>query len=296
MTIENADAFFAWDVSSYLALFLIIAFTIVSLDYLFFNKTPSETTPSPESEKKNVKQFIYFALFLRFKKDEKYLNRPKIVQWSAEFFPVLLLVFALRGFVVEPFSIPSNSMMPTLLTGDFIAVSKFNYGINIPVLNKQIIEFSKPKRGDVIVFRYPNYEKDKNYQGVDFIKRIIGIPGDRLVYQLDRLRINGTKIKYENFEDYQGVESGKAMTGFKHRRELLGDNPHDILLSPNHHSKGVEITVPAGHYFVMGDNRTRSSDSRFWGFVPEEYIIGKAFGIWMHYDDSLKPERLGSFD
>jgi signal peptidase I len=294
MTLENASSFLAWDVSSYLALFLIVAFAIVSLDYLFFNK--NEKIIHPTQDKTGFKKFVYFVMFLRFNKNEKYINRPKIVQWSAEFFPVLLLVFVLRGFIVEPFRIPSNSMMPTLLTGDFILVSKFGYGINIPVLNKQIIEFNEPERGDVIVFRYPNYEKKDTYRGADFIKRIVGIPGDKITYRADHLRVNNKSIKYEDFADYQGVESGKLMTGFKHKRELLGNNPHDILLAPNDFSKGIEVNVPEGHYFVMGDNRSRSSDSRFWGFVPKEYIIGRAFGIWMHYDESLKFDRVGGFD
>ncbi len=294
MTIDNAAPFFAWDVSSWLALFLITAFIIVSLDHLFFNKSSSSSAAN--AKKTGLAKWIYFILFLRFNKNEKYANRPKIVQWSAEFFPVLLLVFVLRGFVVEPFRIPSNSMMPTLLTGDFILVSKFDYGITIPVINKKIVEFKKPDRGDAVVFRYPNYEKNAQYKGADFIKRVVGIPGDTVVYHNDHLRVNDTKIAYEDFDDYQGVESGKEMTGFKHKRELLENNPHDILLDPNQTSRGVKAVVPPGHYFVMGDNRSRSSDSRFWGFVPESYIIGKAFGIWMHYDESLKLDRIGSFD
>ncbi|WP_428087201.1 signal peptidase I [Candidatus Thioglobus sp.] len=294
MTLENASPFFAWDVSSYLALFLVTAFLIVSLDHLLFNKPVKEGQSN--SNKKGFLKLIYFAAFLRFNKSEKYLNRPKIVQWSAEFFPVLLLVFVLRGFVVEPFRIPSNSMMPTLLTGDFILVSKFDYGISIPILNKKIIEFKKPQRGDVIVFRYPNYEKNAKYQGADFIKRVIGVAGDEVIYHEDQLQVNGEKINHTDYANYQGVESGSEMTGFKHKRELLENNPHDILLDPNRHSKGIKVVVPAGHYFVMGDNRARSSDSRFWGFVPEEYIIGRAFGIWMHYDDSLKLNRIGGFD
>ncbi len=294
MTIENASPFFAWDVSSFLALFLVLAFVIVMIDQLFFSHT--QTLVADKTQKSTLGRFVYFALFLRFNKSEKYLNRPKIVQWSAEFFPILLLVFALRGFVIEPFRIPSNSMMPTLLTGDFILVSKFDYGVSIPILNKKIIEFSKPERGDVVVFRYPNYEKKSKYQGADFIKRVIGIPGDKITYRADSLYVNGVKINNKNIGAYQGVESGLTMTGFKHKRELLDNNPHHILLDPNQHSKSVKLTVPERHYFVMGDNRARSSDSRFWGFVPESYIIGKAFGIWMHWDKSLKLDRIGGFD
>lgn len=294
MTIENAAPFFAWDISSFLVLFLVLAFVVVAIDQLFFNHTQMPVTD--ETKKPTLGRFVYFALFLRFNKSEKYLNRPKIVQWSAEFFPVLLLVFTLRGFIIEPFRIPSNSMMPTLLTGDFILVSKFDYGVSIPILNKKIIEFSKPERGDVVVFRYPNYEKNSKYQGADFIKRVIGIPDDKIIYHADSLYVNGVKIDNKNIGTYQGIESGSAMTGFKHKRELLDDNPHNILLDPNHHSKGVKLTVPEGHYFVMGDNRARSNDSRFWGFVPESYIIGKAFAIWMHWDESLKFDRIGGFD
>ncbi|ABL02370.1 signal peptidase I, Serine peptidase, MEROPS family S26A [Candidatus Ruthia magnifica str. Cm (Calyptogena magnifica)] len=294
MTIENASHFFAWDVSSFLALFLALAFFIVTIDQLFFNHI--QTPVTNRAQKSIFLRFLYFSLFLRFNKSEKYLNRPKIVQWSAEFFPVLLLVFLFRGFIIEPFRIPSNSMMPTLLTGDFILVSKFDYGVSIPILNKKIIEFSKPKRGDVVVFRYPNYEKNSKYQGADFIKRVIGIPGDKIIYRADSLYVNDVKIDNKNIGTYRGIESGSTMTGFKHKRELLDNNPHDILLNPNYHSKDVRLTVPEGHYFVMGDNRARSSDSRFWGFVPESYIFGKAFGIWMHWDESLKLDRIGSFD
>ncbi len=294
MTIENAAPFFAWDVSSWLATFLVVAFLIVSIDQLFFNTGKGDDNSS--KNKTGLGKFIYFVLFLRFNKSQRYENRPKVVQWSAEFFPVILLVFVLRGFIVEPFRIPSNSMMPTLLTGDFILVSKLDYGVSIPILNKKIIEFSKPKRGDVVVFRYPNYEKDSKYKGADFIKRVVGIPGDKIIYHSDRLRVNGEKVHYQDVGSYKGVESGIKMTGFKHKVELLEDASHDVLLDPNNDSRGVKATVPEGHYFVMGDNRSRSSDSRFWGFVPEEYIIGKAFGIWMHYDESLKFDRIGGFD
>ena len=159
MTIENASSFFAWDVSAYLALFLSVAFMIVIIDQLFGGA--SDLAPT-QKKKSFVAKWFYFVCFLKFNKSEKYLGRPKLVQWSAEFYPVLLLVFLLRGFMVEPFRIPSNSMMPTLLTGDFILVSKFDYGISLPILNKKIIEFKKPERGDVIVFRYPNYEKTAN--------------------------------------------------------------------------------------------------------------------------------------
>lgn len=295
MTIDNAAGFFAWDVSTFLALFLISAFITVLIDTLFFAPKAGDIDAQP-APKRSLFKWLYFLLFLRFNKGEKYLNRPKVVQWSAEFFPVLLLVFVLRGFVVEPFRIPSNSMMPTLLTGDFILVNKFDYGMRMPVTNTKLFDNNAIQRGDVVVFRYPNYERNDAYQGADFIKRVMGIPGDELIYLDDRLMLNGKAVSYESLGEYQGVESGAGMTGFKHEKELLEGRTHDILLDPKTHSRGVRAKVPEGHYLVMGDNRSRSSDSRFWGFVPEEYIIGRAFGIWMHYDESLKLGRLGGFE
>lgn len=291
MTIENAYGFFAWDVAAYLGLALVIMLVVAVVDRLFFAPKIHN-----ENHKNSFWQLFYFAGFLKFNKNEGHTDRPKIVQWSVELYPVLLLVFVLRGFVIEPFRIPSNSMMPTLLTGDFILVNKFNYGIRLPILNTKIIPVQSPKRGDVIVFRYPNYEQSPTYKGADFIKRIIGLPGDKISYQNDRLKINGKAIDYRNLGTYLGVESGISMSGFKHKRELLNEPGFEILLAPNQASKPIKIQVPAGHYLVMGDNRARSSDSRFWGFVPESYIIGKAFGIWMHWDKSVKFERVGGFD
>jgi signal peptidase I len=177
-------------------------------------------------------------------------------------------------------------MMPTFLTYDFLLVDKISYGLHLPVLNTELLDFGDPKRGDVVVFRYPNYEKNKIYKGADFIKRVIGIPGDKIRYVNDRLTVNGEAIKTKHLGVYKGIEKGIEMTGYKHYRALLDDKPHDILLPPNGYSQRAVLQVPEGHYFVMGDNRSRSSDSRFWGFVPEEYIIGRAFYIWAHADIS----------
>jgi signal peptidase I len=191
-------------------------------------------------------------------------------------------------------------MMPTLLTGDFIVVNKFDYGFRLPITNTKLVEFSKPNRGDVIVFRYPNYEKNPGYSGVDFIKRIVATPGDVISYSEDQLIVNDEVLELNNIGPYLGVDSGKAMNKYKLVQELMDSKPHEVLLNPNGQSKGIpEITIPEGHYFVMGDNRAHSSDSRFWGFVPEEYIIGRAIGIWMHWDwnyNTMQFSRIGGFN
>jgi signal peptidase I len=193
-------------------------------------------------------------------------------------------------------------MMPTLLTGDFNLFNKFHYRFRLPKVNSKIIDFSKPERGDVIVFRYPNYEHTAGYSGVDFIKRVVALPGDTISYEKDQLTVNGETVDYRKIGAYQGVDSGKAMRGYRNVRELIDQANHDILLRPNKFDNSPnlsKITVPEGHYFVMGDNRPHSSDSRFWGYVPENYILGKAIGIWMHWDwnhNTMQFSRIGGFD
>ena len=300
MTIEYAESFFAWDVLSWLFLAMLLAIVIVLIDLLFFSKTSPESDVKATEDRSIIRKICYFLIFLRFSKSEKYSHRPKVVQWSIEFFPVLLLVLVFRGFIFEPFRVPSNSMMPTLLTGDFILVNKFDYGLRLPILNSKIIDFSKPEKGDVIVFRYPNYEHSAGYSGVDFIKRVVALPGDTISYEKDQLTVNGKTVDYRKIGAYQGVDSGKAMSGYRHVRELIDQANYDILLHPLGHSRELsKTTVPEGHYFVMGDNRSHSSDSRFWGYVPEDYILGRAIGIWMHWDwnhNTMQLSRIGGFD
>lgn len=300
MTIENAESFFALDVLSWLFLAILLAIAIVLIDLLFFSKTSPESDVKVTEDRSTFSKICYFLIFLKFSKSEKYKHRPKVVQWSIELFPVLLLVLVFRGFIFEPFRVPSNSMMPTLLTGDFILVNKFDYGLRLPILNSKIIDFSKPERGDVIVFRYPNYEHSAGYSGVDFIKRVVALPGDTISYEKDQLIVNGESVEYRKIGSYQGVDSGKAMSGYRHIREKINEADHDILLHPLGNSRKLsKTTVPEGHYFVMGDNRAHSSDSRFWGYVPESYILGKAIGIWMHWDwnhNTMQLSRIGSFD
>ena len=206
------------------------------------------------------------------------LKESTLVEYSKSFFPVILAVLLLRSFLVEPFRIPSGSMMPTLLVGDFILVNKFSYGIRLPVLNTKVIEIGEPKRGDVVVFRYP---KDPT---VDYIKRVVGLPGDRVGYFNKVIYINGEAIGQVPAGVYVGKGSGISMSGASKRREQLDGVQHDILVMQRTPGLEGEFVVPDGEYFVMGDNRDNSNDSRFWGAVPEANLVGKAFRIWMNWD------------
>ena len=207
---------------------------------------------------------------------------PVIVDLARSLFPVFLIVLLLRSFLVEPFRIPSQSMMPTLLVGDFILVNKYLYGLRLPVLNTKIFPISEPQRGDIVVFRYPENPS------IPFIKRVVGLPGDHIAYHSGNktLYINGELVSQEIISTFQGVGAGSNMTGTEHRLELLPGHAHDILINPNRFSPipFQQAIIPDGQYFVMGDNRDNSHDSRYWGTVPEENLIGKAFMIWMNFD------------
>lgn len=229
------------------------------------------------------------------------LRQPTWIEYSGSFFPVIALVFFLRSFLYEPFKIPSSSMLPTLLVGDLILVNKYTYGIRLPVINKKIIDINDPKRGDVMVFKYP---EDPS---LDYIKRVIGVPGDKITYKNKRLTINGQALSYAPLPDYldedrltysnQFVEK---MNGMEHR--ILNDNGAPVFTSNERNFPGNELckfnggdfacTVPPGSYFMMGDNRDNSLDSRYWGFVPDQNIVGKAFFIWMNFSNV---KRIGSF-
>jgi signal peptidase I len=222
---------------------------------------------------------------------EKATKEPILVEYSRSLFPVILIVLLLRSFLVEPFRIPSGSMMPTLLVGDFILVNKFSYGVRLPVINTKIIDIGEPKRGDVAVFRYP---KDPS---TDYIKRVIGLPGDRIRYINKQLYINGEAIDVENKETYQGVGSGIGMSGAQLKIENLMGVKHRILIDRHRPIRNDEFIVPADNYFVMGDNRDNSNDSRFWGTVPQANLVGKAFLIWMNWDSAnsgVSWDRIGS--
>ncbi|MEX2476623.1 signal peptidase I [Marinobacter sp.] len=207
-------------------------------------------------------------------------KEPYLVDLSRSFFPVLAIVLVLRSFLVEPFQIPSGSMLPTLEVGDFILVNKYAYGLRLPVAGTKVIEMDDPARGEVVVFRYPEDGR------TNYIKRVVGLPGDHVRYRGKELFINGDLV------DTQFVARLPPM---ELRRETLGETVHDVFLTlgrPAGSGEG-EWTVPDGHYFMMGDNRDNSNDSRYWGTVPDELIVGKAFAIWMHWESLTS---LPSFD
>jgi signal peptidase I len=235
---------------------------------------------------------------------DRILAQPWWLDWTAGLFPVICAVFFMRSFLFEPFKIPSGSMIPTLLVGDLILVNKFHYGIRLPVINKKIISNHNPERGDVMVFRYPVNPS------LDYIKRVVGLPGDKIAYINKKLTINGTPIEQTPLAEFYDEDSLRYSLQYA---EKLGTVQHRLLIDKDrppfvppqaieesfpfkdncsYSGEGVVCTVPSGHYFMMGDNRDNSQDSRFWGFVPDENIVGKAFVIWMNFGD-LK--RVGLF-
>ena len=238
---------------------------------------------------------LIFVSFLFIFLNKKNVNKKnKIFEWlnrqAKSFLPILLVVLFLRSFLAEPFRIPSGSMLPTLLIGDYILVNKYEYGIKLPITKTQVIEISKPQRGDVVVFRYPANEK------INFIKRVIGIPGDKIKYINKKVYVNNIEYKknrqitHQYIDDFGRTELDIFIENQDNKKyNILNDN-----MSPaNDH----EFEVPEKNYFVMGDNRDHSSDSRYWGFVPEENLVGEAFLIWMSFNSknfSLKYNRIGN--
>jgi signal peptidase I len=245
-----------------------------------------------------VSGVVWFAYRLvrgRVDKD----SLPTTVEYARSFFPIFLVVLLLRAFLVEPFRIPSGSMMPTLLVGDFILVNKFEYGLRMPVTKTKLIEMGEPDRGDIVVFRWPENPR------LDYIKRVVALPGDKVRYQGKRLFIDGQEMPVEIVGPYQPEGSGMRALGSIEGRETLGDVSHSVLINPMAPDYNPscaflgyrEVTVPAGHYLAVGDNRDDSNDGRCWGFVPEANLVGEAFFIWFSWDwqrsGFLAPGRIG---
>lgn len=229
---------------------------------------------------------------------DKGAKEPWWIEYPKSFFPIILIVFLLRSFLVEPFKIPSGSMIPTLLVGDFILVNKFTYGIRLPVLNKKILDVNLPQRGEVMVFRYPENPT------LDYIKRVVGLPGDRVEYRNKRLTVNGQLVQVDKDDDYQYVDGGLSFVNATRFWETLGTHRHSIIINPEapalqlagvrqfpqrdncvYNEQEFNCLVPPASYFMMGDNRDSSSDSRYWGFVPEQNIVGKAFLVWWNFSE-----------
>lgn len=207
---------------------------------------------------------------------------PVVVEYSKSFFPVIFAVLLIRSFLVEPFTIPTSSMVPSLLIGDFILVNKYNYGLRLPVLHTKLVDIGLPERGDVVVFRPPT-QPNKNY-----VKRLVGMPGDRVSYVNNVLYINDLPMIQTPVGRYFGEGSNGESTGSDLRMEDLDGTSHQILLRGGRGAFSGSWEVPPGHYFMMGDNRDNSEDSRAWGFVPEENLVGRAFFIWMHWDSKIR--------
>ena len=230
------------------------------------------------------------------------IMQPWWLDWTAGLFPVIIIVFLLRSFLFEPFKIPSGSMIPTLVINDLILVNKFHYGVRLPVINLKVIDNNRPQRGDVMVFRYPPKPS------LDYIKRVVGVPGDEVAYLNKKLTINGKSLEKTALSDYFDENTLRYSKQFsevsgERKYKLLNDDDRPAFVAGaddfpfksncRYSNEGVVCKVPEGHYFMMGDNRDNSLDSRFWGFVPEKNIVGKAFFVWMNFG-SLK--RIGSFD
>ena len=204
-------------------------------------------------------------------------TKPLLVEYARALFPVVLVVFLLRSFVIEPFRIPSGSMLPSLHIGDFILVNKFSYGIRLPIINRKIIAVGGPERGDVMVFRYPRDPK------LNFVKRVVGLPGDVIGYQDKQLFVNGEQVSRVADGEFHFRQLALRGQSADRYLETIDDATHAIIIDRDLGGRDMRVSVPPGNYFVMGDNRDHSNDSRYWRFVPEDHVVGRAFFIWFSW-------------
>ena len=298
-----------WTGNFSLLLFVLTVFTLVYWLAERFHFAPARVAAAAALEQQDAARRAQLASqgITRVDGDvqaarQQLLMQPWWLDWTAGLFPVILVVFLLRSFLFEPFKIPSGSMIPTLMVGDLILVNKFHYGVRLPVINKKIIDNNAVERGDVMVFRYPVDPRQ------DYIKRVVALPGDEVSYLNQKLSINGQPVELKAEGEFYDDDSLRYAPQFS---EKLGAVEHRILVQPQRSAyygpepkrfpmaencryspEGVVCTVPPGHYFMMGDNRDNSQDSRFWGFVPDENIVGKAFFVWMNFGDL---GRIGAF-
>ena len=267
---------FYWDFAAVLVLLTFVSGLIWAIDIAFFAKSRYARLRAEVGDADE-------------EGDSELIDQPPLlVDYARSFFPIFVIVLLLRSFLVEPFRIPSGSMLPTLLIGDFILVNKYDYGIRLPVLNRKVLQLGEPQRGDVIVFRYP---VDPS---TPFIKRVVGVPGDKIAYRNKQLYVNGNAVGYEHKGSYIiGRADGSSTVATRLEENLTGVE-HDILLVSRRQSQRVDFAVPPGQYFVLGDNRDNSKDSRYWGTVPDENLIGRAFMIWMNWDGGPGWGRIGT--
>ncbi|MFK8048259.1 MAG: signal peptidase I [Halioglobus sp.] len=257
-----------------LVILVFVSGLIWAIDAIFFAPQRKKTIVSlqekyPKWESENTHQAAQFRAELAQSATE-----PTVVEYAKSFFPVLFVVFFLRSFLVEPFQIPSGSMVPTLQVGDYILVNKFTYGVRLPVIRDKVIDLNKPERGDVMVF-FPPHKNDTYY-----IKRVVGLPGDKILYRDKEIYVNGVKVKRQHIATLPAGNDRYQIS-----TESLGESDHLMQVNDARPGRGHTTVVKPGHYFMMGDNRDNSADSRSWGQVPERDIVGKAFAIWMHWDN-----------
>jgi signal peptidase I len=246
--------------------------------------------PSRQRRAREFQQMTTLSPDERNARSRQALKIPLAVEYARSFFPLLLVILLFRSFLAEPFKIPSGSMMPTLLVGDFILVNKFAYGMRLPVTHTKILDIGEPRRGDVFVFRYPKNPAE------NYIKRVVGLPGDEVTYRNKMLFVNGKQIAATVLGPYTGpADNGRSMAAAEVKQENLDGVEHRILELPQAWSgHDGSWVVPRGQYFAMGDSRDNSEDSRMWGFVPEENLVGPAMAIWMNFDDGIGFSRIGT--